>query len=539
MKKVFKLFCSTVVAASVLYACGSAETENEETELETTLDRSFVYVAQQVVGSVDPAKIIDETEVIAAINLYDPLVYPKVEENSMDPGSHIADSWDISEDGLTYIFNLREDVVFHSGNPLTADDVIYSMERMQAINEGNAWLWDGVLEEGSITKLDEHTIEITLNTPYAPFLSSMTQFFVVDSQELIDNQEEGDFGEFGDYGQSFLENNVAGSGPYTLTNWDRESQLDFTAFEDYWKGWNEGQLEEAQMRIITEEATVKTLLASGQADMVHQWLTSSAYEEFTSNESIIVQTDTGSQLQHMPMNNQKAPTDDVNVRRAIAQVFDYQSVLDSIVPDSSQAQGPVPNGVSGHSDNVTVFQQDVALAQEYLEQSQYSDEELTVSFMYLSDNPEHRQYAQLLQSNLSEIGITVELQPVTWPQITEAATSPESTPNLALISDSLKYPHVDSHTYGIYHPSTHGSYRSMSWYDNTEVTELLETARETIDLDEQLDVYEEVQDLVTADAPSIYIVNPDHNIAFQDYVKGYTYVGIMGYDISFYHFTIE
>lgn len=538
MKKLIKLLGPVIMASAILVACG-AESGSEENGSGTELDRPFVYVAQQVVGSVDPAKIIDETEVIAAVNLYDPLVYPKVDENSMDPGPHLAESWEISEDGLTYTFTLRDDVVFHSGNPLTAEDVIYSMERMQAINEGNSWLWDGVLEEGSVTALDEQTVQFTLNTPYAPFLSSMTQLFIVDSQELTDHQEDGDFGEYGDYGQAYLENNVAGSGPYTLENWDRESQLDFAAFDEYWMGWNEGQLEEVQMRIITEEATVKTLLVSGQADLVHQWLTASAYEEFSSNEAITVQTDIGSQLQHMPMNNQKAPTDDVNVRKAIAQVFDYQTVLDSIVPDSSQAEGPVPNGVSGHSDNVTVFQQDIELAKDYLDQSEYADEELTVSFMYLSDNPQHRQYAQLLQSNLSEIGITVELMPVTWPQITEAATNPETTPNLALISDSLKYPHVDSHTFGIYHPSTHGSYRSMSWYDNPEVTQLLETARETIDQEEQLAVYQEVQDLVTADAPSIYIVNPDHNVAFRDYVNGYTYVGIMGYDISFYHLTIE
>jgi peptide/nickel transport system substrate-binding protein len=159
--------------------------------------------------------------------------------------------------------------------------------------------------------------------------------------------------------------------------------------------------------------------------------------------------------------------------------------------------------------------------------------------MYLGDNSEQRQYAQLLQYNLQEIGITVELMPSTWAQVVEASSKLEASPNMALISDSLKYPHVDSHTYGIYHPSAAGSYRSASWYKNDEVTKLLENARQAIDVNQQMALYEKAQDIVTAEAASVYVANPTHHVAFRDYVEGYTFVGLMGYDISFYYLTVK
>jgi peptide/nickel transport system substrate-binding protein len=293
------------------------------------------------------------------------------------------------------------------------------------------------------------------------------------------------------------------------------------------------------MKTITEEATVKTLLVSGQADMVHQWLPVSAYKELEGNAGVKVDRQPSAKLQELHLNNQKAPTDDVNVRRAIALAFDYDSLLNNILGGCQQAQGPVPVIVPGHSDKVTVFKRDVAKAKEALAKSKYAGTNITVNFMYLGDNSEHRQYTQLLQSNLKDIGITVEPVPSSWAQIVEACIKPETSPNMSLISDSLKYPHVDSHTYGIYHPSAAGSYRSGSWYRNAQVATLLENARQAVDVEKQMTLYKQAQDIVTAEVASIYVANPTHHVAFRDYVQGYTFVGLMGYDISFYYLTLK
>ena len=524
--------------ALTLAACGAqngggegTDTGGEVVEQTSMPDRPFIYAAQQVVGSVDPAKALDETELISIINMYDPLYFPERTDGSMAPAPHLATDYEVSEDGLTYTFNLRDDVTFHSGNAFTAEDVVYSMERMLAIGEGNSWLWASLFEEGSVVAEDEHTVVFNLNEPYAPFLSSMTQLFVVDSQLLQENEEAGD------YGQAFLEENDAGSGPYALESWNRESEIVFAAYEDYWQGWEDNQIKTAEMKFVPEEATVKTLLVSGQADMVHQYLNPTAFAEFQGVDGVVVEEDPSAMIQEMPMNTQKAPTDDINVRKAIATAFDYDTATEQILAGASQAEGSVPLGVDGHSDDVTVFKRDVEKAKEYLEQSKYAGEELTVTFMYLGDDAEQRQYSQLLTSNLAEIGITVELVTATWPQVTEASANPATTENLTMISDTLKYPHVDSHTFGKYHPSTHGSYRTAAWLDNDEVTAKLEEARVETDETAQLALYEEAQVLITEQAPAIYIANTTHRIAYRDYVEGYEFVPLMGYDVAFYYFT--
>ena len=216
-----------------------------------------------------------------------------------------------------------------------------------------------------------------------------------------------------------------------------------------------------------------------------------------------------------------------------------KSQHDQILDGATQAAGPVPILVPGHNDDVMVYGKDLEKAKEYMAKSKYAGQELEVEFMYLSDTPAQRQIAQLLQSNLAEIGIKVKLVGGPWTQVTETTAKMETTPHLVAISDTLKYPHVDSHTYGIYHPSAHGSYRSSSWYDDPATTEVLEKARKSVDLDEQTAFYKEAQALIVDNAPSIYVANPNHRIAFRDYVEGYKYVGILGYDLGFYNLSVK
>lgn len=526
------------LVALTLGACGGNDTtdtsstagSNQTAEPGKMPDRPFVYVAQQVVGKIDPARALDETEMISVVNMYDPLYAPERTGGSMEPTPHLATGYEVSEDGKTYTLTLRDDVTFHSGNPFTADDVVYSMERMLAIGEGNSWLWEGLFVEDGVNADGPDKVVFELNKAYAPFISSLTQMFVVDSKLLQENEQAGDMG------QAFLEENDAGSGPYTLDKWNRETEITFAKFDDYFQGWEEGQVENAEMKFVPEEATVKTLLVSGQADMVHPYLNPTAFTEFSKQSNLVVQEDPSAMIQEMPMNTQKAPTDDVNVRKAIASVFDYETARDQIMNGAAPSRGPVPTTLKANSETATVFERDVEKAKEYMAASKYAGQELEVTFMYLGDTASQRQFSQLITSNLKEIGINAKLVEATWPQVTEAAADKSKTANITVISDTLKYPHVDSHTYGKYHPSTHGSYRSAAWLDDAAVTEKLEAARLETDEAKQETLYKEAQDLITELAPSIFVANTTHRIAYGDYVNGYEFVPLMGYDISFYHF---
>ena len=159
---------------------GQAETTADEESSEarpTTAGRSgedteFVFAVTQVFGTIDPAKQTDYTEGFAAQNFYDPFV--TTDPESFEPVGHLVTDWTTEDDGRTWVFSLREDVPHQNGGTLTAEDVVYSMNRILSIGEGPASNWTGQLESGEdIVARDEYTVEFSLGSSYGPLLASL------------------------------------------------------------------------------------------------------------------------------------------------------------------------------------------------------------------------------------------------------------------------------------------------------------------------------------------------------------------------------
>ena len=500
----------------------------------------LTYVTQQETMCFDPAKSIDETELGNVFNTYDLLVYPL--ETGEAPVPWLAESWDVSGDGLTYTFHLRKGVLFHDGTELTAEDVAFSMDRMLRINMGFSWLWTGILDPGDVEVIDPYTVSFHLNKTFGPFIATLVQFGIVNKDLIMANMKEGEFGEFGDYGQEYLETTVAGSGPYTVESVELGDRIIFRKFDNYWRGWEEGQIDKVRWLIIPEAATMVVMMKKGEADMSEQWLSPEAFEDMAATPGVVVKENPQMQLFFLQMNNQKPPFDDVNVRKAISYAFDYETAIEAIFKGGAQAEGSVPVLMPGHNPDITVYQRDIGKAREYLAKSKYSKEELmamTITYVYVYGLEIERKIGLLLADNLTEIDFNVEIRSELWGRITDMATKPESTPHFTAIYHTAKYPSPDSHTYLIYNPKAWGNYISMSWYENPEVTELTDSARTTADTEERYRLYGEVQRITTDEAAALFIANPVLRRAFRDYVKDYRYPGILGYDLVFYNLKIE
>ena len=502
-------------------------------------DVTMTYIEGQVVTTIDPAKHTDESAHHAVINLYDPLLYPKVAEGSMEPGPHVAESWKITDGARVYTFQIRKGIRFHDGRELTAEDVVFSFQRMLALKKGFSWLWHGVLTGEQVRATGPHTVVFTLSQPYAPFLATMTQLFIVNRELVLANKKPGPHGSFGDYGEAWVGEHDAGAGPYALESWDRATTLVMKAFPGYWRGWKPNQVTRVVYRTVAEEATMRTLLLSGQADMIDQWRLPTTFQQLAKTPGIQVDERPSAQLYHIQLNTQRPPLNDLRVRKAIALAFDYKTAIEQIFRGAAQAQGPVPVRVYGHAEAVPPYAQDVEQAKRELAAAGVKPGQLAFDYYFPSGNEPGRQVGLLLQANLAAIGIKLNLRETPWAQIVQAAASAETNPDVVSIFDTLKYPHPDSHTYGMYHPSAWGSYRTISRYKNDEVTKLLEQARATAEREPQLALYKRAQELIVKDYPSVYAANPVHRIAFRDHVKGYRYVGLLGYDVAFYDFTIE
>ncbi|MFW6421631.1 MAG: ABC transporter substrate-binding protein, partial [Candidatus Bipolaricaulota bacterium] len=328
----FTKFYLTVTVGLILVFSFALLSAAEESENE------FTFATYQETMTFDPAKSVDETELGNVFNTYDPLVYPVKGEA---PKPWVAESWEVGEDGKTYVFQIRKGIEFHDGNELTAEDVEFSMERMLRINEGFAWLWTDILTPEGVTATGEYEVTFELEETFGPFIATLVQFNIVNKELLMEEKKSGDFGDYGDYGQEYLETNDAGSGPYEIDSVTLGDEIVFTKFDDYWKGWEENQVEKAIWKVIPERATMDTLLKKGEIDMIDQWGTPEEYEELDKVEGVKTVEDPNVQLYLHQMNNKKEPLDDMYIRKAISYAFDYETALNDVFKGADQARGSV------------------------------------------------------------------------------------------------------------------------------------------------------------------------------------------------------
>lgn len=510
-------------------------TETQETEQTTTTEQQdngngggtndFHFIAGQVFGTLDPAEQVDYTQGLAAQNLYDEFV--TVDPESLEPTAHIAKSWETENGGKTWVFTIRDDVTFTDGKSMTAQDVVYSMRRMLNMEAGYSSFWLDYLDPSNVTARDEQTVAFEFNQAYGPALATLVQFYIVNSQVVKENEKDGD------YGNAYLQDNSAGSGAYKLENWSQGTSIETSAYEDYWKGWDDNSFDTFRSTVITEQSTIINTMRQGNGDMTDQYMGTQAYKEMASFPNVRVPEVPQLQLFHLPLNTQKAPTDDINVRKAIAHAFDYESAVNDIIGGGAVAAGPVPREMAGHNSDIQPMSRDLDKAKKFLDKSEYTVQEINdigLEHVVVAGTELQRQVGLLNQAGLKKLGINVEINPQQWATITDRATSADSTAHMTNIFHTAKMPSPDSHTYLMYHPSSFGSYISQSWYTTDKLKSVLEEARKTSKLKARLQKYQEAQALAVEGMPSVYIANPPYRIGMNKNVGGWKYQGVMSFD---------
>lgn len=492
--------------------------------------------AVQRFGTIDPAKGTDYTQTLALLNLYDPLVFPDSEGN-LKP--HLAKDWSVSDDNKTYTFTLRDDATFHSGNPVRAEDVKFTVERFFDLNQGYSSLLKEVLDKKNVTAPDESTVKFSLNRVHAPFLATLVLLFIVDKKTLLENAADGEFDDRGDYGQQWLNNNDAGSGPYALKSFERQSQITFSKYDDYWMGWGENAYDEVRIRIITKDPTVRSLMKTGELDMTSQYQSEETYQALEKQDGIRVETIPTVTLFYMKLNTQKPPTDDPAVREAIAYGFDYETARNEIAPGSLQAKGPLAPSFGAHNGEVDQPTYDPEKAKQILADAGYSEGDLKIVNTYVQDYDLEKKMGLLFQQNMDEIGIDVELNPQTWGTMTELATSVEKTPHVNQVFYGPVYPSPDTVFYNQYHSEAAATWMSMGHLENDEIDSLIDEARTTVDPAARTEVYKELQARIVDLNPDLFVFVQAKKHAFRENVQGYTFRPSQSYDYWFHNYRNE
>jgi peptide/nickel transport system substrate-binding protein len=455
-------------------------------------------------GEADPSKGIDYIGSVLAFNLYDALVAPG--QNGTPVAPHLASAWKV--DGADYIFTLRPDVKFHSGNVMTADDVVFSFKRLMALGKGNSPLFAGRV--AAVAAVDPQTVKFTLSGPYAPFLGATVRLAVLDSKFVMAHKADGKFGDMGDYGEAYLSGHDAGSGAYMLVSHVPESETNLAKFDGYFLGVPASAPDKVRIRYGLQPATVRELVASGQQDMTSQWLPPEVMRALAQRPDTHLLTDRGSNILFLHMNTQKPPLDDLNCRLALTYAFDYATAIKLAqitdkVSAATPANGPIGKSEFGYDAALPAFAQDLGKAKEYLAKCRYkTPDERKIDITWITEVPAEEKTALLMKSDFDPLGFQTTIKGAPWTLYTQQVTKPDSTPSLSEVYIDAPTPDPDSILYNMYSSKSPPTWESASHLDDPEVDQLLEAGRQENDIAKRKATYEKLEARLDAVAPAIF-----------------------------------
>ncbi len=475
-------------------------------------DNILLYGGNQDIDNIDPATGENYSINAALRSLYDALFIAR----GSDIEPNLVESYVVNDDATVWTFTLHDNAVFHDGSPVTADAVVYSFNRMMAISGPPTWRWETITDENSAQALDEHTVQFTLTQPYAPFIGTLTQLFVV-NPALVD----ANLGD--DMGQTYLKDNAAGSGPFTQGRWEIGNLYEFIALDDYWGGWRgEDRLDGFVWIIQRDGATQLNSILAGEthfADTVNV----ADKDKIIDSPDHVWEEHPGTYVNTLKMNNLGEYTNDSNLRKAIAHAMNYEAMAMAQEVGVSLMFGPTPDTFPGYVDTLDYATYDLDKAREYLAKTPWPDGGISLDYVYVTELSHEEIPGLILLEGLAAIGIEMNMIPMLWPDMVASCASPETGPDLINIYTAPPFIDPDAHLYNQYHSGQWGSFNSCSFYQNERVDELLDSARTAGDAEMRAEMYEEAQALINDDQPSVWMYTLSSSTAIDKCVKGYRY----------------
>ncbi|MGI9450507.1 MAG: ABC transporter substrate-binding protein, partial [Geminicoccaceae bacterium] len=356
--------------------------------------------------TLDPAEIFEFSGAEYGAQVYDRLVtYPV--DNVEDLQGHVAESWEIGEDGKTYTFKIRDGITFHSGNPLTAEDAAWSLQRVIKLNKTPSFILSqfGFTPENvdeMIRAVDDRTLQVTLDQAYAPsfFLYCLTAGVgsVVDKQEVMAHEKDGDLG------HEWLRTASAGSGPFKLRTWKPNESIVVDANPDYWGG--APALKRVFTRHVAEPATQQLLLEKGDIDIARD-LESDQVKAIEGNDEIFVEEVPKGAIWYLGLNQGNEFLGKPEVKEALKHLIDYEGIASTILAGSATIhQSFLPQGFLGAIDDKP-YSLDVEKAKSLLEEAGLADGfKVTMDTRNTSTVTD---MAQAIQATWGQAGIELEI----------------------------------------------------------------------------------------------------------------------------------
>lgn len=477
----------------------------------TGLDTLVIAMDTSDAVSLDPARAYEFTSCLVVNQLYDKLVDFELPD-LVHVKPEVAESWEVSPDGRVYTFHIRKGIKFASGNELNADAVVYSLQRVIKLKQTAAWvLTQFVSKPELVEKIDDYTVRITIEKPVSPSFFLATLTFTTGA--IVDPKVVEAHAKGGDMGSDWMTDHSAGSGPYILEKWERESQIVLVANPNYWKG--APPLKKIIIKHVPEPTDQLLLIKKGDVDIAWDLLADQV-AQLTGVSGIVIEKTEVQMIAYMGMNVAVKPLDNVKVRQAIRYSIDYDSIINNILKGMAiKWQTIIPKGLLG-ADPSTPYYKNITKAKQLLAEAGYPNG-FEIELTTPPTSPQ-TDIAAKIQSDLAEAGIKVKIVQMTASEMYEKYR--KQGLQLVLAQWGTDYPDPDDNA------EAFGNYRIKQlawrnvWYDDYAAN-LTEKAAIEPDLDKRAAMYRNLSKYILENGPYAILYQPVHPYVLRDWVKGF------------------
>ena len=439
-------------------------------------DKSDIVVAVDAdVDTLHPTDFSTTVELGVLNQIYDTLLYYSP-DGTKDPEPRIAESYEISDDGLDYTFHLRDDVTFHDGTPVTADDVVFSIELYKA----SEYQGSQISMLSSVEATDEHTVVCHLDAPYSPFLQGICSPMIA-SKAYYESSED-----------DFV-NNPIGTGPYKFVSRAKGSNIKLEANEDYYRGAPE--IKEVTFEVIPDSSTKAIALQTGEVNFAE--IDSATKPQLEANPASTIAEVPTSAFSYIAMNTEKEPFNDVKVRQAINYAIDR----DNLVAVCYDGEAEVNSNICakerfGYSDDQFQYTYDPEKAKELLAEAgietPYDLGEILVAEKYSN-------LATVIQNDLKAVGLDVTISVKEFNSYISDLQN--GSYGITALNMTLE---GDTQTLEMAFTSDYIGIANNARYSDEEMDKLFEQARTETDNDKRAEIFNEI--FTKAQDEAIYAV---------------------------------
>ncbi len=468
--------------------------------------------------SLDPAITTDRESLSVTTNIYDTLVKYDLTGMNIKPG--LASRWSVSEDGLIWRFNIRRDISFQDGTPLNAKAIVFNFERWKDVNNpyhtGHFTYWNmsfggfpGIVN--SVQALSDDVVEITLNKPYAPFLTTLAMpAFGIASPEAITKYNED------------LKYKPVGTGPFVFKSWTEDGVITLEKNLNYWD--DQAKVDRLVFKTITQKEKRIQALLNNEIQIAYDLSKEEVSQVKYSKQAQLVMRPYFN-VGYLSMNTKNPYMYEKSVRQAIAKLIDKDAMIKEAFDYSARpADTFLPPMIWGYNETIESPKYSVEEAKALLASVGLQDG-FKLDLLVMDEPriyfPEPLKLANFIKKSLAKANIDVQIQAVPWQEVIKIEQSGDYDMVLAGWSGDVADPDNFLYTMFSSDNASEGVVSNYAYYKNPIVDRLLIQARQSTDKAFRISLYRKAQEIIAEDSPAIPLVHTMPAMGVSNKVIGY------------------